>query len=121
MTEFKRANQVNWRLEYPTIEESELEQRLSELAQHRLSAKNAELENHSYWTQLPTEEESVLEKRIAEMKRLREYQKSTPWSNLAGIMSIAFGIPLITLIIGSAVVWALAGFRPPDSNGPASQ
>jgi hypothetical protein len=34
----------------------------------------------------------------------------TPWASVGKAASIAFGIPLVVLILGASLVWAFAGF-----------
>jgi hypothetical protein len=36
--------------------------------------------------------------------------KMNPWTNMGMAAAIAFGIPLVTLILGSSLLWALSGF-----------
>jgi hypothetical protein len=33
-----------------------------------------------------------------------------PWLKIANVVSIAFGIPLVVLVLGSSLVWAFSGF-----------
>jgi hypothetical protein len=33
-----------------------------------------------------------------------------PWASLGRVAAIAFGVPLVVLALGSALVWAFSGF-----------
>jgi hypothetical protein len=41
-----------------------------------------------------------------------------PWTTLLNWIGIAFGIPLIVLILGTALAWALSGFRARQTKQP---
>ena len=43
-------------------------------------------------------------------KAVADIRVPNPWATLRMWASIAFGIPLVVLVLGSSLVWALSGF-----------
>ena len=59
----------------------------------------------------PWAEFRIAPKPVTDPALLKRLERTpAPWTSLGLAVAIAFGIPLVVLVLGSSLVWAFAGF-----------
>jgi hypothetical protein len=58
------------------------------------------------WAEFPIVPKPVTDPAL--IKRLE--RTPNPWASLGRLAAVAFGVPLVVLVLGSSLVWAFSGF-----------
>jgi hypothetical protein len=65
-----------------------------------------------FYPEFATETDAQVEHRLYEALQMPLAPEPTPWLTLLTVLGVAFGGPLLVLVVGAAIYWAVTGFKP---------